>query len=88
MNILEKFENLVVLKTIMDFKDLNYLDTVDLQQVADCAEELDIDLNAIDMDNIKDSEYDRIYDIFMEWFEDVNYMYNDVKEELLKEVFN
>lgn len=83
-DLLCKFENIVVLKTIMDSIDLNFIGTEDLERIADDAENLGIDLNCIDLDNIYDSEYDLIEDIYKEWFDDVNTMYLDIKEELLK----
>ena len=82
MNLLEKFENLIVLKTIMDYKDVDYIDHSDLEEIIMLADELDIDLNCIDLYN------NQSYDLFAEWFEDINYMYNDIKEELLKEIYN
>lgn len=83
-DLLCKFENIIVLKTIMDSIDLNFIGTEDLERIADDAENLGIDLNCIDLDNIYDSEYDLIEDIYREWFDDVNTMYLDIKEELLK----
>lgn len=83
-DLLCKFENIVVLKTIMDSIDLNFIGTEDLERIADDAENLGIDLNCIDLDNIYDSEYDLIEDIYREWFDDVNTMYLDIKEKLLK----
>lgn len=83
-DLLCKFENIVVLKTIMDSIDLNFIGTEDLEKIADDAENLGIDLNCIDLDNIYNSEYDLIEDIYREWFDDVNTMYLDIKEELLK----
>lgn len=82
MNLLEKFENLIVLKTIMDYKDVDYIDHSDLEEIIMLADELDIDLNCIDLYN------NQSYNLFAEWFEDINYMYNDIKEELLKEIYN
>lgn len=83
-DLLCKFENIIVLKTIMDSIDLNFIGTEDLERIADDAENLGIDLNCIDLDNIYNSEYDLIEDIYREWFDDVNTMYLDIKEELLK----
>lgn len=85
MNLLCKFEDLVILKTIMESIDLNFIDTVDLNKILDVAIELNIDLNCIDFDKIEyDSQYDLIESVYYEWFEDVNTMYLDVKNGLLK----
>lgn len=84
-NLLEKFENLVVLKTMMDLVDLNFIDTVEISQIADTANELDIDLDFTLYDKIEyESDYDLMVDTFEDWFEDVNTMYLDVKNGLLK----
>lgn len=84
-NLLEKFENLVVLKTMMDLVDLNFIDTVRISQIADTANELDIDLDFTLYDQIKyDDDYDLMIETFEDWFEDVNTMYLDVKNGLLK----
>lgn len=79
-DLLCKFENLVILKTIMDNVDLNFIDTVDLNKILDVATEFNIDLNCIDFDKIEyDSQYDLIEQVYYEWFEDVYTMYLDVK---------
>ena len=80
-----KFENIVVLKTIMDNIDLNFICLDDLDKIANIADELDIDLNCIDYDNIEyNSQYQDICDTFTDWFEDVNTMYLDLREKLLQ----
>ena len=83
--LLKQFENLVVLKTMMDMIECNFIDTVNLQQIADVADELDIHLDyQIDFDNINASEYNELYDIYIKWFDDINNMYLNVKNGLLK----
>ena len=85
MDLLEKFENLVVLKTMMDLVDLNFIDTVKLSQIANTANELDIDLDFTFYDQIEyEDDYDLMIETFEDWFEDVNTMYLDVKNGLLK----
>lgn len=80
-----KFENIVILKTIMDNIDLNFICLDDLDKIANIADELDIDLNCIDYDNIEyNSQYQDICDTFTDWFEDVNTMYLDLREKLLQ----
>lgn len=84
-DLLCKFENLVVLKTIMDNIDLNFIGTNDLDNIAIIANDLDIDLNFIDYDHIEyNDQYQDICDVYMDWFDDVNTMYLDVKNSLLK----
>lgn len=84
-DLLYKFENLVVLKTMMDLVDPNFIDSVKLGQIADTANELDIDLNHLNYDKILyEDDYDLMIDVFEEWFEDINTMYLDIKNGLLK----
>lgn len=84
-NLLEKFESLVVLKTMMDLVDLNFIDTVKISQIADTANELNIDLDFTLYDQIEyENDYDLMIETFEDWFEDVNIMYLDVKNDLLK----
>lgn len=84
-DLLCKFENLVILKTIMDNVDLNFIDTVDLDKIANVANELEIDLNFLDYDKIEyDNQYDLIEQVYYDWFEDVDTMYEDIKNGLLK----
>ena len=84
-DLLEKFESLVVLKTMMDLMDLNFIDTVKISQIADTANELDIDLDFTLYDQIEyESDYDLMVETFEDWFEDINIMYLDVKNGLLK----
>lgn len=84
-DLLCKFENLIVLKTIMDNIDLNFIGTQDLDNIIEIADELDIPLNCIDYDNIDyNDQYQDICDVYMNWFDDVNTMYLDVKNGLLK----
>ena len=84
-DLLCKFENLVVLKTIMNNIDLNFIGIHDLNNIIEIADELDISLNCIDYDNIDyNYQYQDICDVYMDWFDDVNTMYLDVKNGLLK----
>lgn len=83
--LLQKFENLIVLRTMMDMIDRNFIDTVNLQQVANIADECNINLSyKVNLDSIYDSEYDELYNIYTEWFEEINNMYLDTKNGLLK----
>lgn len=84
-DLLEKFENLVVLKTIMEGVDLNFIGTNELEHIACIANELDVDLNVLDFEKIQyNGQHQEICDVFDDWFKDVNTMYLDVKNGLLK----
>lgn len=77
-NMLCKLEDLIVLKTIMEFVDLDSISITDLEEIAMYAEELDIDLGDYHSDD------KLIHEIYFEWFENVNTMYLNVKNGLLK----
>lgn len=77
-NMLCQLENLIVLKTIMEFVDLDSISISDLEEIAMYAEEFDIDLSDYHSDN------KLIHEIYFEWFENVNTMYLNVKNGLLK----
>lgn len=75
--LIDKFESIVILMTILDNQNLNYLTKTKLQEIADFAYELNIDLNCIDLEKDRNN-----YDIFDEWIEDTNTMYLDIKNQL------
>ena len=78
MKLLRQFENILTLKTIMDYKDYEDITYDDLEEIIMLADELDIDLNCIDFYNSSS------VNLFAEWFEDINFMYNDIKEQLIE----
>lgn len=79
-----EFESLIVLKTMMDSIDLNFISVTDLEEIALYAEELDIHLKEVDLDDIYNSDYKLITEIYDEWFEGINNRYLDIKNGLLK----
>lgn len=79
-----EFESLIVLKTMMDSIDLNFISVTDLEEIALYAEELDIHLKEMDLDDIYNSDYKLITEIYDEWFEGINNRYLDIKNGLLK----
>lgn len=82
-----EFEEIIVLKTLMDTIDLNFLTKEKLEEIAEYIDENDIniDLEYVDMlESLYNSQYDEIEDIYYSWFESVNKRYNEVKNGLLK----
>lgn len=77
-NMLCQLEDLIILKTIMEFVDLDSISISDLEEIAMYAEEFNIDLG----DYHSDSKL--IHEIYFEWFENVNTMYLNVKNGLLR----
>lgn len=83
-DLLCKFEDIIVMKTIMDNIDLNFIGVEDLEEIAGYAEELGIEIDCVNLDDIYNSEYDLITDIYYTWYENVNNKYLDIKNGLLK----
>lgn len=83
-NLLCEFESLVVLKTIMDNVDLNFIGIGDLEEIDGYADELDIDIKYVDLDSMYNWETDSIIDVYNKWYENVNNRYLEVKNGLLK----
>lgn len=82
-----EFEEIVVLKTLMNRIDLNFLSKENLEDIAEYIDEngINIDLEYVDMlESLYNSQYDEIEDIYYSWFESINKRYNDVKNGLLK----
>lgn len=83
-DLLCKFESVIVLKTLMENIDLNFIGIGDLEEIALYAEELDIELEYIDLDDYYNSDYNNIIDIYNKWFESINSLYLNTKNGLLK----
>lgn len=82
-----EFEEIIVLKTLMNRIDLNFLSKEDLEYIAEYIDEngISIDLEYVDMlESLYNSQYDEIEDIYYSWFESINKRYNEVKNGLLK----
>lgn len=82
-----EFEEIIVLKTLMNRIDLNFLSKEDLEYIAEYIDEngISIDLEYVDMlESLYNSQYDEIEDIYYSWFENINKRYNEVKNGLLK----
>lgn len=83
-DLLSKFEKVIVLKTLMEDIDLNFIGVDDLEEIDLYAEELGIGLEYIDLDDYYNSDYDGIIDVYDKWFENINGLYLDIKNDLLK----
>lgn len=83
--LLSLFESLIILKTDMDNIDLNFICINDMEKIIEIADELDIDLNCIEYDKIEyNTQQKELIEIYYDWYEDINTMYLDIKNELLK----
>ena len=87
MELLGKFERIVIIKTLIFDIDLNFLSENDLKKIADEADTMEIDLNLLSYDKLNNyPTYDELLEIFEEWQDDICYMYNDIKDELLEKL--
>lgn len=69
----------------MDNIDLNFICIDDMEKIIEVADELDIDLNCIEYDKIEyNTQLEELIEIYYDWYEDINTMYLDIKNELLK----
>ena len=83
-DLLCEFESLIVLKTIMDSVDMNFIGVGDLEEIDGYAKELDIDIKYVDLESMYNWEIDSILDVYNKWYENVNDRYLEVKNGLLK----
>ncbi len=83
-DLLCEFESLIVLKTIMDSVDMNFIGIGDLEEIDGYAKELDIDIKYVDLESMYNWEIDSILDVYNKWYENVNDRYLEVKNGLLK----
>lgn len=82
-DLLCEFESLVVLKTIMDSVDMNFIGIGDLEEIDGYAKELGIDTKYVDLESMYNFEIDSILDVYNDWYENVNDRYLEVKNGLL-----
>lgn len=83
-DLLCEFESLIVLKTIMDSVDMNFIGIGDLEEIDGYAKELDIDIKYVDLESMYNWEIDSILDVYNKWYENVNDRYLEIKNGLLE----
>lgn len=84
-DLLEKFENIIILRTVMNEIDLNFIGLNDLEHIARVADACHIDLDVTNFETIEyNDQYQDICDVFDDWYDDVDYMYHDIKNGLLR----
>ena len=83
--LLNLFESIIILRTDMDNINLNFICINDLEKIVDVATELDIDLNYLEYDKIEyNTQQEQLTEVYYDWYEDINTMYLDVKNSLLR----
>ena len=82
-DLLCEFESLIVLKTLMDSIDMNFIGIGDLEEIDGYAKELDIDIKYVDLESMYNWEIDSILDVYNEWYDNINNRYLEVKEQLI-----
>ena len=82
-DLLCEFESLIVLRTLMDSVDINFIGIGDLEEIDGYAKELDIDIKYVDLESMYNWEIDSILDVYNEWYDNINDRYLEVKEQLI-----
>lgn len=82
-DLLCEFESLIVLRTLMDSIDMNFIGIGDLEEIDGYAKELDIDIKYVDLESMYNWEIDSILDVYNEWYDNINDRYLEVKEQLI-----
>ena len=82
-DLLCEFESLIVLRTLMDSVDMNFIGIGDLEEIDGYAKELDIDIKYVDLESMYNWEIDSILDVYNEWYDNINDRYLEVKEQLI-----
>ena len=82
-DLLCEFESLIVLKSLMDSIDMNFIGIGDLEEIDGYAKELDIDIKYVDLESMYNWEIDSILDVYNEWYDNINNRYLEVKEQLI-----
>lgn len=81
-DLLCEFESLIILRTLMNKIDLNFIGIEDLKEINGYARELNIDIKYVDLESIYNWEIDSILDVYNEWYDNINDRCLEVKNQL------
>ena len=82
-DLLCEFESLIVLRTLMDSVDMNFIGIGDLEKINGYARELNIDIKYVNLESMYNWEIDSILDVYNEWYDNINNRYLEVKKQLI-----
>ena len=82
-DLLCEFESLIVLRTLMDSIDMNFIGIGDLEKINGYARELNIDIKYVNLESMYNWEIDSILDVYNEWYDNINDRYLEVKKQLI-----
>ena len=82
-DLLCEFESLIVLRTLMDSVDMNFIGIGDLEKINGYARELNIDIKYVKLESMYNWEIDSILDVYNEWYDNINDRYLEVKKQLI-----
>ena len=82
-DLLCEFESLIVLRTLMDNVDMNFIGIGDLEEIDGYAKELGINTKYVDLESMYDKETDRVFDVYNKWYDNINDRYLEEKEQLI-----
>ena len=81
--LLKDFERIVELKSEIFGIDLNFLDLGDLERIQEYEADLELEiLTYFDLDEIYNSEYDKIEEIYNQWCDEITEEVNRFKKEI------
>ena len=81
-DLLCEFESLIILRTLMNKVDLNFIGIEDLKEINEYARELNIDIKYVDLESMYNWEIDSILDVYNEWYDNINDRCLEVKNQL------
>ena len=84
--LLDEFERIVILKTLIFDVDLNFIGENDLNKIISEANTMEVDLNCIKYDELDYFTYDELIEIYEEWRDDVIFMFDDIRNQLLNKL--
>lgn len=83
MTLLGDFERIVILKTEIFRVNSNLLSLEDLEQIQECEYDLNMDiLTYYDLDNVYNSDYDKVDEIYKKWCDEIIVAFNNISEKL------
>lgn len=84
MPALDLLENVIILRTIANDVDYNFIGVNDLEKIALEAEYLDIILPEYDLEGLYNSQYDDIVAIHKDYLKTINEAYEELRLEILQ----
>lgn len=81
-----ELERVTILKTEIVRIDLNFLDKINLEEIAEIAYDLGIEeyLTEFDIESLYNSEYDKLCEIYEQWYDDILNAFENINDKINK----